>query len=50
MILVRHDRRCEVDEEAGDYDCGCSARMDDAYDREMEARVDQERDKWVDRP
>ena len=48
MIIVRHDRSCEVDEEAGQYACGCSARMDDAYDREMEARVDRARDRWVD--
>ena len=47
MLRVLHGRSCEVDEEAVQYDCSCSARMDDAYDREMEARVDRERDRWI---
>ena len=48
MRIVRHDRACEVDEENGQYFCGCADRMDDAYDQEMDARVDRERDRWVD--
>ena len=48
MKTVRHDRQCEVDEENGQYACDCSDRMNGAYDREMEARVDRERDRWVD--
>ena len=48
MQRVIHSRSCEVAEEAGQYSCSCSARMDDAYDREMEARVDRARDRWVD--
>lgn len=50
MIRVIHGPHCEVDEEAGQYDCGCADREAVAYDLEMEAWVDRERDRWVDDP
>ena len=54
MVNFSHDRgydevsREHMEECPGDPDCICAEIEQDAYDREMDRRVDRERDRYID--